>query len=177
MTAGNVTASHDSTAEMTSLRFNAWMTHERLDDEVIAINLETGAYYALDGAAADAWTLVAAGASTDEIVAILDGRYDTSADTLRADVVAFLAELTEQGIATDSTEPAESAEPALPAESAESAESAAPTPGDAVALVADGGTRRYTPPSLNRYDDLADLLLLDPIHEVDDAGWPIARTE
>ena len=31
------------------IRVSPWVTHERLDDEVIAINLETGAYYALDG--------------------------------------------------------------------------------------------------------------------------------
>jgi hypothetical protein len=143
---------------MTYLQFNPWVTHERLDDEVIAINLETGAYFALDGAAADTWTLAAGGASTDEIVAALDERYDASLETLRTDVTAFLAQLVEQGLGSqtdDASPPAEDAKP-LP-------ETAA--------------VRPYSPPSLARYDDLADLLLLDPIHEVDDAGWPIARSE
>jgi hypothetical protein len=25
---------------------------------------------------------------------------------------------------------------------------------------------------LNKYSDMQELLLLDPIHDVDDAGWP-----
>jgi hypothetical protein len=144
---------------MTYLQFNAWVTHERLDDEVIAINLETGAYFALDAAAADAWTLFAAGSSTDEVVTGLAARYATSPDTLPADVSAFAAELVEQGLATETAD--------------------APTPADDAAPLPAAGDepRAYTPPSLLRYDDLADMLLLDPIHEVDDVGWPIARTE
>jgi hypothetical protein len=27
-------------------------------------------------------------------------------------------------------------------------------------------------PVLNKYTDMQDLLLLDPIHEVDERGWP-----
>jgi hypothetical protein len=30
----------------------------------------------------------------------------------------------------------------------------------------------FNPPSLNKYSDMQELLLLDPIHDVDDAGWP-----
>ena len=35
----------------------------------------------------------------------------------------------------------------------------------------------YTAPAVQKYDDLEDLLLLDPIHEVDEAGWPVARAD
>jgi hypothetical protein len=31
------------------------------------------------------------------------------------------------------------------------------------------------PAVLERFDDMEDLLLLDPVHEVDDQGWPHAR--
>jgi hypothetical protein len=143
---------------MQQLQFHPHVTHERLDDEVIAINLETGAYYALDGPSADCWTLVAAGAAPDEMVALLDARYDVSPEVVRADVAAFLAQLVEQGLAAETDAPvaAEGDPPALPT-------GAAAVP--------------YAAPSLTRYDDLDDLLLLDPIHEVDDAGWPIARAE
>jgi hypothetical protein len=30
----------------------------------------------------------------------------------------------------------------------------------------------YKPPAIERFDDLEELLVLDPIHEVDEAGWP-----
>ena len=57
------------------LSVSPWITHERLDDEVMAINLESGAYIALDDAAADCWSLLVAGASVDEIARVLAERY------------------------------------------------------------------------------------------------------
>lgn len=30
----------------------------------------------------------------------------------------------------------------------------------------------FQPPALESYTDMQDLLLLDPIHEVDEMGWP-----
>jgi hypothetical protein len=33
-------------------------------------------------------------------------------------------------------------------------------------------SRSFTPPVLSRYTDMQDLLLLDPIHDVDETGWP-----
>ena len=32
---------------------------------------------------------------------------------------------------------------------------------------------RYESPIVESFDDLETLLLIDPIHEVDDAGWPL----
>jgi hypothetical protein len=157
---------------MTRVQLSPWVTHERLDDEVIAINLETGAYYALDGVAADCWTLVAAGQAPDEIVATLDARYDASTDTVRDDVTAFLAALVEQGLGAETDEPA-----GVSANGNGSANGEGEDDVDRAAVIADGVTRAYSAPALTRYDDLDDLLLLDPIHEVDDAGWPIARAE
>ena len=34
----------------------------------------------------------------------------------------------------------------------------------------------FATPVLNKYSDMQDLLLLDPIHEVDDTGWPNVKT-
>jgi hypothetical protein len=33
----------------------------------------------------------------------------------------------------------------------------------------------FAAPALNTFSDMQELLLLDPIHEVDEAGWPVAR--
>ncbi len=73
------------------IRVSPWVTHERLDDEVIAINLETGAYYALDGVAADCWALERVGRhATDEIVAVITGRYEVDESQVRADIDQFV---------------------------------------------------------------------------------------
>jgi hypothetical protein len=37
--------------------------------------------------------------------------------------------------------------------------------------------RQFTLPEYKKYDDMKDLLLLDPIHEVDQTGWPHKKAE
>lgn len=131
-----------------------WVTHERLDDEVIAINLETGAYFAFDDVAADCWTLLVGGVAPDDIATTVAARYGATLDVVQADVAAFISELEANGLlegdhGTNGVEPIE--------------------------LPASVSVTSYVPPAVNKFDDLEELLLLDPVHEVDDAGWPVAR--
>ena len=126
------------------------VTHERLDDEVIAINLETGFYYALVGTAADVWSAFDPVGTVDGAVAMLSERYGAPVDTVRADVEQLTRRLHDVGLLVPSDEPgAPSA--ALP----EAPERA-----------------RWETPDLEEYRDMADLVLLDPIHQVDEKGWP-----
>jgi hypothetical protein len=37
--------------------------------------------------------------------------------------------------------------------------------------------QQITTPEYKKYDDMKDLLLLDPIHEVDQTGWPHKKAE
>jgi hypothetical protein len=37
-----------------------------------------------------------------------------------------------------------------------------------------GKESKFEKPGLQKYSDMQDLLLLDPIHEVDEMGWPHA---
>jgi hypothetical protein len=37
--------------------------------------------------------------------------------------------------------------------------------------------QQFTLPEYKKYDDMKDLLLLDPIHEVDQTGWPHKKAE
>ena len=36
---------------------------------------------------------------------------------------------------------------------------------------------QYRSPAIERFDDLEELLVLDPIHEVDEAGWPVTPAD
>jgi coenzyme PQQ synthesis protein D (PqqD) len=121
---------------------------EVIDGEVVAIDLQTGRYYSLEGPAARAWEAVHNGRDVDGIVAVVADEVGLSADDVRPDVSAFLAELTIEGLldATDGNA------------------SAPPGPGR-VSLV------------LHRYTDMEDLIVLDPIHEVDETGWPNRRPQ
>jgi hypothetical protein len=55
--------------------------------------------------------------------------------------------------------------------------SSAPTPasGKTPAPVEPGTP--FVPPVLERYTDMQELLFLDPIHDVDESGWPHRKVE
>ena len=131
------------------------MRHERLEDEVIAIDLDTGAYFALDGVAAVCWSMLAAGGAVDAVVEMTAADFGVARDTVRSDVQRFVAELVQVHLLTPvDREP-------LPIESAP----------------AMNPTSEYRAPAIERFDDLEELLVLDPIHEVDEAGWPVTRAD
>jgi hypothetical protein len=137
------------------------IAHERVEDEVIVINLRTGAYFSLVGAAADIWDLLLTGRPLDTVAATVARRVGVEVPVVRADLDPFVTSLLHEGLLVAAEPPA-----ALPID-------------DTVPLddqrAAPEGT--YRPPMLEKYDDMEELLLLDPIHEVDESGWPVVAAE
>jgi hypothetical protein len=124
---------------------------ESLDGEVVVIDLATGTYYSLQGTGARAWDGVAAGLSTVELVADLTGVFDTGGADITAEVERFLASLVAEGLLVAGEAPSE------------------PVPLGPAA--ADGPA--WVTPVLETFTDMQELILLDPVHEVDPAqGWP-----
>jgi hypothetical protein len=129
----------------------AHVIHEAIEGEVVIINLETGNYYSLRGSGARVWEGIVAGAATEAIARDLVAAFDG----LEAppDLAAFLGELEREGLV-----------------GAVSGEGAGELPGAA------GPRQAFAPPALERFTDMQDLILLDPVHEVDEAqGWPHAK--
>jgi hypothetical protein len=124
--------------------------HERLDDEVIAIDLERGIYYAMVGTAADIWTSFTSPATADAVAEALAKRYRESPDTVRVDVIDFASRLENSRLLV----------------------AAAVDDATEVATIDGAPSGPWAPPELEAYNDMADLVLLDPIHQVDEAGWP-----
>lgn len=131
--------------------------NETIDGEAIMINLVTGSYYSLDSVGGEVWGLVEQSRTVDDIVATLAGRYDAPEGVIRHTVEDLLDRLhREQLLARD--------------------DSAAPSPGPAAATptpeAASAGRRPFAAPRLEKFTDMQDLILLDPVHEVDSRGWP-----
>jgi len=125
---------------------------EVLDGEAIIVSLETGAYYSLSGVGADIWTAAQAGATLAALMTWVTAHYEGEPDVIADDVTALVEELLSEGLlVTGSVVTTENTpESSLPA---------AERP-------------PFVKPILEKYTDMADLLLLDPIHEVDAQGWP-----
>ena len=122
---------------------------ECFDDELVVINLDSGKYYSLNGSAAAIWTAMEAGRTPAETVAwILDGDRTPEAGH---QILEFWKTLVDESLIAEAP-PCDGARTAIPE---------APSP-----------AQPWTPPSLSAYSDMADLFTLDPIHDVDEAGWP-----
>jgi hypothetical protein len=134
------------------------IVHEEFEDEVLIVNLETGAYYSARSLAAEIWTRISV-ETTKEIVNDLHGRYGHGEHDVRLSVMRYFEELQREGLIV----PAET----LPERSAEAAKAQSYVRrGDGV----------FRAPVLNKFDDMKELLLLDPIHDFDDTGWPVVKT-
>jgi hypothetical protein len=127
---------------------------EKLDNEVMVVHLVKGNYYSLTGTGAAIWDLIASGASDAAILSNLVANYAGDAQTIEQRLERFIAELSAEELIVVSD-----------AAAASTATAPAPT------TLAD--RQPFAAPQLEKYTDMQELLLIDPIHEVnDDHGWP-----
>jgi hypothetical protein len=132
------------------------VTYERLDGEVIAVNLLSGRYYSMSGSAADSWTAVI---TTENLIAAankLQNAYENAQD-ISESLSAFIAACVAAGLLEEVSE-------------TDSRSIAEQLPDD----FDRGG---WAPPLLEEYEDLQDLILVDPVHDTSALGWPHVEDE
>ncbi|WP_129670916.1 PqqD family protein [Candidatus Chloroploca sp. Khr17] len=125
---------------------------EIVDGEAIVVNLDSGAYYSMRDSAGVIWAALLHGNDAQAIGTLLSEVYGMSAETVAGEVDTFLDQLLAEQLVVPAVNPPEALPPLL------------------IDLPPD---ETFTSPLLEKYTDMADLLLLDPIHEVDaETGWP-----
>jgi coenzyme PQQ synthesis protein D (PqqD) len=127
------------------------VAHETIDGEVIMIHLLIGSYYSLDGAGADVWAQLVEGRGRDDTLALLEQRYDAEPELIAGTVDQLVKRLAEEELLEPATDGSRS--------------NGAPAEASAERLP-------FKAPELEKYTDMQDFLLVDPIHETDEAGWP-----
>jgi hypothetical protein len=137
------------------------ITHETIDGEVVIVNLASGSYYSLDGVGATIWRCLEDRPSFAGVVADTTQRFDGEVEELTEAVKKLIEELQAEGLILK--EENENQTETLPNASV------APGPSDRSVKA------QFIPPLLHKYTDMQDLLLLDPIHDVDEAGWPTVK--
>ncbi|MBP6506073.1 MAG: PqqD family protein [Opitutaceae bacterium] len=126
------------------------VTYESFDSEVLAINLRNGNYYSLRESAVPIWLLAVRGTGSAEISRLIARHCQADEAAIASAVRGLLQELeTEALLVRLEAKPATLARP-----------STVPLPS------------AFVPPAFDRYTDMQQLLLMDPIHEVDASGWP-----
>ena len=127
-----------------------YVASEVIDGEAIIMDMRNGAYYSADGFGAQVWQALADGVSHSDLLVWANASYPAERGAAMA-VGAFIETL--KGLNLIETRAA----------------AAAPAPAPA--------SGPYAAPSLTVHDDMQDLIMLDPIHDVDEVGWPTRKAE
>jgi hypothetical protein len=122
---------------------------EVIEGELVVVHFESGCYYSIRGTGADVCRLLSAGHNLQEIISHLARQHHLSESQIGQEVQQFVANLVEEQLL-------------------------APVSGEArQAGYVELSNVSYSAPSFEKFDDMADQLLLDPIHEIGEAGWPV----
>lgn len=123
---------------------------ENFGGEIVAVNLDSGKYYSILKTGAYVWSALIAHHSTKQIVMVLSNLYQLESSVVSDDVLRFVDQLIQEGLITpvqQATLPRPTDEPV----------------GD------------YVTPAFEIFSDMQEILLLDPVHDVDASGWPLAN--
>lgn len=124
---------------------------EVIDGEAIIADLGKGLYFSLDDLGSRIWAALVNGCSTGEITEACTARFSEDA---ASDVQALFDRLLAEELI-------------VPAADVGGGDDSKPA-----SSYLDGFEGAWTAPQLSKYTDMEQLLLLDPIHEVDETGWP-----
>lgn len=122
---------------------------EMLDGETIIINLETGTYFSMNETASFIWEDIQSGYSINKITEHIGMIFTVEEKEAEQSVVNFIELLEKDGLVTISEGASDISVPNV---------SEAKKP--------------YLTPTIEKYEDMQEMLLADPIHDVDTAGWP-----
>lgn len=123
---------------------------EVFDGEVVIVNLDSGKYYSIKNIGAYVWNALIVHNCPQQIVAAIQENYHNVTPSIQTDIDQFLKQLIEEGLVK---------------------ESCLPLAKD----IAKPANASYQPPTIDVYSDMQEILLLDPVHDVDESGWPVAQ--
>ena len=127
--------------------------NEVLDGEAVIINMGTGDYFSLRGSGALVWEALEAGAGPATIVGAFVAAGLGTRSEIEPGVVALVEQLEAEGLIVRVDDCGTAPVAALP------------TPAGP-----------FERPALEKFTDMQDLILLDPVHEVSERGWPHATS-
>lgn len=134
---------------------NSSLTVEDFGHEVVAIDLNDGSYFSLKGCAAEIWRLIDPESPVSKMIERIGESYVLDAAALSR-TAAFLERCKQEGLISFE-------ENALNGMDQMCANSS--------------GDKVLPEFELEKVSDIQDILLLDPIHDVDDTGWPHTRSD
>lgn len=136
------------------------IAHETIDGEVVMVNLNNGSYYSINKAGAVIWGYIDKGIPIKQITELIKDQYSGNSSEIESSIDELFSELQKEELILLNDKPANDTsgngqfEPKLETEK-----------------------EIFEKPILQKFTDMQDLLLLDPIHDVDEMGWPKKSTD
>jgi hypothetical protein len=124
---------------------------ETIDGETVIINLIKGSYYSLKHSGVAIWSGIQRSAPMADIAQMIRSMFDVGEANVESEIGGLIGRLVEEDLVR-------------PAAHAVSSSAAVHQVGS-VAVP-------FSPPALQKFTDMEAMLLLDPVHDVDDEGWP-----
>lgn len=132
------------------------VVHETIEGETILLNLGTGNYYSIEWPGTVVWDLIAKTGDAQGIRDALVAANNDKQSEVEKTYSRFIETLIEEElVAID-----------------ENAEGSAFSADEETEKEFSKAASKLDKLTLNKYSDMQDMLLLDPIHDVDEKGWP-----
>lgn len=130
---------------------------ETIENETVIIDLDQGAYYSLTGSGPFIWSLLDSPRSVSAIADAVVAVFSASPETSKTEVVKLLSYLAAEGLV------------------GKAATEGAVIPDERISKTKEN-FGAFTAPEIKKFTDMEAMLLLDPIHDVNEEGWPHPRT-
>jgi len=128
-----------------------------IDGEAVMLHRTYGDYFSADGVGSLIWQWIGEGRSRSQILNMLNASFSASLAEIATAVDSFLADLVAHKLVRETVEGDKSAtETLIEPQTKPEAE--------------------FVRPTLHVYSDIRNIMLLDPIHDVDEnIGWPMPK--
>lgn len=124
---------------------------EIFEDEIIIINFDNGDYFSLRQSAIIIWKGIITGHSFNTIQENLQAQYEVDSLEVHSILLKLIDDFLREGLISLSDEVIESNNSIIEIQTTKIS---------------------FEPPIFEKFTDMNDLLLLDPVHDVDEKGWP-----
>lgn len=122
---------------------------EPMDEDLVVINLDNGCYYSFNKTAAQLWNQLEQGFSINQAASQMALLCKSEEAQVLADFLSFVDRMLAEQLIRACEGNSKDWPP-----------------------LKNGQGGPFLKPSFEKYSDMQEMLLLDPIHEVSEAGWP-----
>jgi len=133
---------------------NENLIYEKMEGEVIALDMQSGTYYSMQKMAGFVWSLLENEHTVKDIIAFINQNYIVDDQLMAIEVKGFVESLIAANLIKEQV-----------ASNKDTKEKVSIT------------NKGYNKPLLETYTDVQDLLTIDPIHDVDEMGWPMPKKD